>query len=239
MRRFGPMVLMMGLVVALPAAAQHGHGSAHGQGATARSAELNRQWSEQVAEVASTAARFESPDREVIALREPIVAALDLSPGAAVADVGAGTGAYLKTLSEAVGPQGRVFAVDISAPFAAYMRDRAGRETLGNVTVVLSRVDDPTLPTGALDAILVVNTFHHFEAPEAMLAHFAQALKPGGQLAIVDFDVAHDAGGHRHEVMQLDRQGHVGLIEAAGFRLVEDVQVPGMSENFMLRFGRP
>ncbi|MDO8902905.1 MAG: class I SAM-dependent methyltransferase [Phenylobacterium sp.] len=231
MRRLTALVLISVMAAAGPALAQHGHG------ATERSAAMNRTWSEEVASVAETAARFESPEREVIALRPAIVASLDLRPGMVVADVGAGTGAYLKPLAEAVGADGHVYAVDISAPFAAYMRDRVEREGLGNVSVVLSRVDSPTLPPNAVDAILVVNTFHHFEAPEAMLAHFKAALKPGGQLAIVDFDLAHGHAGHQ-EVVALDRAGHVGLIQAHGFDLVEDVRIDGMRENFVLRFVR-
>ncbi|MEW6017097.1 MAG: methyltransferase domain-containing protein [Pseudomonadota bacterium] len=233
MHRIAGFALVMALGLSNPAQAQHGHG------ATERSAEMNRLWSEQLAEVAETAARFESPEREVIALRAEIVAALELKPGDVVADVGAGTGAYLRALSDAVGPDGHVFAVDISAPFAAHMRDRLVRNGLRNVTVVLSRTDDPTLPAAGVDAIVVVNTFHHFEAPDTMLAHFRRALRPGGQLAIIDFDLAADHGGHRHEVMRLDRAAHVRLIEAAGFELLEDVEMAQLKENFILRFRRP
>lgn len=231
MRRLAVLSLMSVLAASGPALAQHG------QGATERSAAMNRTWSEEVASVAETAARFESPEREVIALRPAIIDSLGLKSGARVADVGAGTGAYLKPLAEAVGPGGHVFAVDISAPFAAFMRDRVQREGLSNVTVVLSRTDSPTLPPASVEAILVVNTFHHFEAPEAMLAHFRAALKPGGQLAIVDFDLAQGHAGHR-EVVALDRAGHIALIQSQGFALLEDVRIEGMKENFVLRFVR-
>lgn len=229
MRNITVLILAGALGFATPVMAQHGHA------ATQKSLEMNQAWSEQVEAVAGAAARFESPTREVIARRDAIVAAMDLKPGEAVADVGAGTGAYLKALAEAVGSDGHVYAVDISAPFVAHMRDRIGTEGLTNVSVILSRVDNPTLPPRALDSILVVNTFHHFEAPEAMLSHFLRALKPGGELVIVDFDLAAGHAGHR-DVVALDKQGHVQLIEAHGFRVLEDVQTAGLKENFLLRF---
>lgn len=167
------------------------------------------------------------------------MAALRLQPGQKIADVGAGTGAYLAPLARAVGPDGKLFAVDIAPAFIVYMVERAKAEGLANVSVILGRADSPTLPAGALDAIVSINTFHHFEAPDAMLEELHRALKPGGQLAIVDFD--RDSAGvtdQQRTMAPLDKAGHIRLIEAQGFRLVEDVTIPGLRQNFMLRFER-
>lgn len=232
-------LILATLALAAPVLAQqpHGHGHGQGHGSASHAIEMNQRWMASDVDVADWARRFENPERDVIANREAIVAAMRLAPGQAVADIGAGTGAYLGALSRAVGPEGHVFAVDISAPFATHMVARAGKEGLENVSVLIGRADNPTLPAGTLDAVLTVNTFHHFEAPEAMLRHIHRALRPGGQFVVVDFDRASPgATDHQRQMAPLDRAGHVRLIEAHGFRLVEDVAIPTLRQNFMLRF---
>lgn len=235
-------LILATLALAVPALAQQpqGHGHGQGHGSASHAIEMNQRWTAPDVDVADWARRFENPERDVIANRDAIVAAMRLSHGEAVADIGAGTGAYLAALSRAVGPEGHVFAVDISAPFAAHMAARAEREQLQNVSVLIGRADNPTLPAGRVDAVLTVNTFHHFEAPQAMLRHIHRALRPGGQFVVVDFDRASPgATGHQRQMARLDKAGHVRLIEAHGFRLVEDVAIPTLRQNFMLRFERP
>ena len=69
--------------------------------------------------------KFESDDREVYAKRKEIVAALGLTPGMAVADVGAGTGLFTRLFAEKVGPTGKVYAVDIAPDFLAHIAAEA------------------------------------------------------------------------------------------------------------------
>ena len=210
---------------------REGHGSSH-------AAEMNAVWTAPKLDVARWEQQFEDPARDVIANRGAIVTATGLKPGDRVADVGAGTGAYLAALSSAVGPDGHVFAVDISPGFVMHMSQRAARDGLDNVSAVLGRGDNPTLPAGALDAIISVNTFHHFEAPEAMIAHMARALKPGGTLMLVDFDITEDTGAQRTAMTGRGKAAVVAMIEAGGFQLDQDVPIPTLEENYALRFRR-
>ncbi|MFN7175982.1 MAG: class I SAM-dependent methyltransferase [Thermaurantiacus sp.] len=233
------LALLFAVALAAPASGQHAHDSQTSAGHAGHAVEMNRRWMAPDVDVADWTRRFENPERDVIANRAPIVAALRLRPGQTVADVGAGTGAYLAALSSAVGEGGRVLAVDISPAFVSHMAARAEAEGLGNVAAILGSADDPMLPQGGVDVILSVNTFHHFEAPEAMLKAMHRALTPGGQLAIVDFDrEAAGATEHQRAMAPLDKAAHVRLIEAHGFRLVEDVAIATLRQNFMLRFVR-
>jgi predicted methyltransferase len=230
--------LAAALAISGAALAQHqaGHQSGHG---SRHAAEMNAVWTAPTLDVARWEQQFENPARDVIANRAAIVAAAGLKPGDRVADVGAGTGAYLAALSAAVGPQGHVLAVDISPGFVMHMSQRAAREGLGNVSAVLGRGDNPTLPAGALDAIITVNTFHHFEAPEAMIGHMARALKPGGTLLLVDFDMTPDTSAERRAMTGRDKAAVIKLVEAGGFRLDQDVPIASLKENYVLRFRRP
>lgn len=115
-----------------------------------------------------------------------VLAALEAAPGSRIADVGAGAGYFTTRLSAAVGPEGRVFAVDISESTLNRLRHDLEREGIRNVEIVLGETDDPRLPYGTLDGALIVNAYHEMTEYRAMLAGVRRALRPGGRLVIVD-----------------------------------------------------
>jgi SAM-dependent methyltransferase len=115
-----------------------------------------------------------------------ILVALNVAPGAHVADVGAGDGFFTVRLARAVGPGGRVIAEDINTEALQRLRAHLAEEVLTNVDVVQGEAADPHLPDAALDAVLVVNAYHEMEQFGAMLDHVRRALKPGGRLVLVE-----------------------------------------------------
>jgi SAM-dependent methyltransferase len=183
--------------------------------------------------------RFEGESREIAAARAGIAETLQLRAGMAVADVGAGTGLFLDPLAAAVGPQGQVFAVDIAPAFIEHIRERAAKEGLRQVTTVLCTDRSAGLPPASVDALLVCDTYHHFEHPRDTLASLHEALRPGGLLVVVDFDRV--PGRSRDWVLEHVRAGKDAVaaeIEAAGFRLQDQPAVAGLQENYVLRFRR-
>jgi ubiquinone/menaquinone biosynthesis C-methylase UbiE len=132
-------------------------------------------------------ARMEEPSRAEWQRPEEVVAALGLRLGDTVADVGAGPGYFTLRLARAVGPLGRVFAVDAVPEMMAALRARLDRSGLGNVTPVLAQQGDPGLPPASCDLALVVDTFHHFPDGAAYLRALARALRPGGRIVNIDF----------------------------------------------------
>lgn len=152
-----------------------------------------------------------------------IFEALGVEPGGRIADVGAGGGYFTDRLSLAVGPEGRVYAVDIDE--RALMRLHEWRESQGrsNVEIILGEVDDPRLPYQGLDGALIVNAYHEMGDYEAMLAGIKRALRVGGRLVIVDNppregDTSRAAQMERHSIA-------IGLVasdlDRAGFRIVD------------------
>jgi SAM-dependent methyltransferase len=115
-----------------------------------------------------------------------VFAALNVKNGARIADVGAGDGFFTARLATAVGTEGRVFAVDIDNDVIARLRERATRDRWTNVEIIHSTSTDTRLPAATLDGALVMNAFHEFTDPEAMLRGLTAALKPGGRLVIID-----------------------------------------------------
>ena len=135
-----------------------------------------------------------------------LAALLELQPGATVADVGAGFGAWMSEFSRIVGPTGRVFATDVGAPQLKALRAWVERERMTNVTVLEGTVDSTNLPAGCCDAVLIRDVYHHLTNPDAIVRSMAAALKPGGRLALIDFppsqgsslpaNVPKNRGGH-------------------------------------------
>lgn len=209
----------------------HSHGTTHDHNAQFQKADLD---------VEMWLGRLENPDRDVIVHRDAVIAALGLERGQHIADIGAGTGAYMTGIARIVGATGRYYGVDIAPALVGFMRDRAVKAGLENVTLVVSRIDHATLPVQSVDMILVVDTYHHFDPVKPMLASMFDALKPGGTLVIVDFDRIE--GVSRDWVLErirADKHTFRREIEAAGFRFVEEATDTGLAENFFFRFVRP
>lgn len=183
--------------------------------------------------------RWESESREIYASRSAIVEALDLRAGMRIADVGAGTGLFLQPFSEAVGAQGRVFAIDIAPAFVRHIEERARRLGLKNVETILSTPVSAGLPVAGVDVVFVCDTYHHFDDPQAMLRSIHQALRRGGRLVVVDFERI--PGRSRDWVINHVRAGKEvfrGEIEQAGFIFRDEVGIDGFRENYLLRFAK-
>ena len=119
---------------------------------------------------------------------ERVIAALGLEPGDRVADLGSGSGYFTLRLSKAVGPEGRVYAVDVDEEMNAYLRERVEQAGAANVEVVLGRFEDPLLPDGGIDLVLTVDTYHHIDERPAYFRNLQRDLAPGGRVAVIDYD---------------------------------------------------
>jgi SAM-dependent methyltransferase len=112
-----------------------------------------------------------------------------IGPGARVADVGCGPGAMLPALSGAVGPDGRVQAVDADPGAVAAARALAHAAGLANVEVAEGRADRTGLEPGSLDVVMLRHVLaHNGGAEDAIVAHLATLVRPGGCLYLVDAD---------------------------------------------------
>ncbi|HEY3246619.1 MAG TPA: class I SAM-dependent methyltransferase [Phycisphaerae bacterium] len=155
-----------------------------------------------------------------------------------VADVGAGTGLFTEPLARAVGPKGKVIAVDIVPLFLEHIRQRAAEAGLSNVSTVLCKEDSVEVPADSIDLAFVCDTYHHFEYPKSTLRSIHTALRAGGQLIIVDFKRI--PGVSRAWVLEHVRAGQdevTAEIRAAGFELVsQGSEAPYLDENYLLRF---
>jgi predicted methyltransferase len=178
---------------------------------------------------------FERPGREVYDRRHDIITALQLKPGMTVADIGAGTGFYTHLFAKQVGLTGKVYAVDISENFIQNILRAAKAQGLNNVEGIVNNQQTTNLPPGSVDLAFVCDTYHHFEYPQTMLTSISQALRPSGQLIIIDFRKQHGvSSGWVMSHVRANETAVISEVESAGFRLTEKSQL--LDENFFLKF---
>jgi ubiquinone/menaquinone biosynthesis C-methylase UbiE len=228
------MKLLLLLVLAMGCAQNKNHH--HSSAANAHAKHMNDKFTRPDIEVDKWVERFENRSRDVFIHRSEIVNSLNIKAGMSVADVGAGTGAFIGLFNSKVGKTGRVYAVDISSGFVEFMNERARIEKWHQVSAVLGEMEKTTLAANSVDLIFVCDTYHHFENPEAMLKDFKNVLKEKGELAIVDFDRIE--GKSRPWVLEhisKSKQEYINEIESHGFKLLKEEKTQ-MKENFVLRF---
>jgi predicted methyltransferase len=164
---------------------------------------------------------FDDPARDEWQKPKEVVAALGLEAGMTAADLGAGTGYFTAPLSRAVGAKGVVLSIDPEPEMVQYLGRRAHKEGLANVVPVLALYEDPFLPPGRVDRVLIVDTYHHIEDRQAYFRRVGANLAPGGRVAIVDFHKRPLPVGPPPEA-KLEREVVVAEMQQAGFRLAAE-----------------
>lgn len=131
---------------------------------------------------------LERPEREEEERTDLLLEALALKPVEIVADIGAGSGYFSWRMAQRVGAQGKVYAVEIQQEFLdLLMVNMKKRGVEARVQPVLGTTQDPKLPAGTVDTILLVDVYHEFDFPAEMARAMIQALKPGGRLVLVEY----------------------------------------------------
>jgi ubiquinone/menaquinone biosynthesis C-methylase UbiE len=130
---------------------------------------------------------LDRPEREDEETPTKAIAALDIKPGMAVADIGAGSGYYTMRLSRSVGPTGKVFATDVQRGMLDLIDRRMADEHVTNVTTVLGTAENPSLPAGAIDLALMVDVYHELQSPQTFMRRLRDTLKPDGRLVLLEF----------------------------------------------------
>ena len=136
---------------------------------------------------ASGAGWLERAEREAEEAPEAALDALNITKGSTVADVGAGSGYFTVRLSARVGAAGRVLATDLQPEMLDLLRTRLAERRITNVTLIQGAIDDPKLPASSIDLALLVDVYHEFSAPQAMLRRIREALKPDGRLVLLEY----------------------------------------------------
>jgi SAM-dependent methyltransferase len=176
---------------------------------------------------------LETPDRAAWQKPDQIMDALKIADGAKVADIGAGGGFFTVRLARRVGPNGFVYAVDVQPEMLEAIKRRVSREGLQNVETLLGTETNPRLPSGALDAVLFVDSYQEVEEADRLpfLRNIARSLKPGGRLGIVNYKPGRGGPGPDVRIPSAVVEADAS---AAGLRVVDRADLPF---QYLLVFG--
>jgi len=163
---------------------------------------------------------LERPGRDEEQRPDEVVRRMGLRDGDVVADIGAGTGYFTRRLAKAVAPTGRVYAVDIQPEMIRLLKSNVEKAGLTNVVPILGTADDPKLPKASLDWILLVDVYHEFQQPRAMLATMREALRPQGRVALVEYRLEGTSAAHISAEHRMSPEQVLAEWQPAGFRLV-------------------
>jgi ubiquinone/menaquinone biosynthesis C-methylase UbiE len=130
---------------------------------------------------------LDRPEREAEEAPDQALDALGIRAGMVVADVGAGTGYMSLRMARRVGPTGKVYANDLQPEMLLKLHAKSQREKLSNVETVQGTESDPKLPPNTMDLVLLVDVYHEFSQPQAMLDKIRESLKPDGRLVLLEY----------------------------------------------------
>jgi ubiquinone/menaquinone biosynthesis C-methylase UbiE len=141
----------------------------------------------EIAPATENAPFFNRPDRDKEERPEQLIGALQIRRGATVADLGSGTGYFTWRLAEQVGPQGKVYAVDVQQSMLDQTKAAVDAHKLDNVEYILATERSPRLPDGSVDLVFIAYAYHEFGDPESMMTSIRRALKPGGRVLVLEY----------------------------------------------------
>jgi len=169
---------------------------------------------------------------------ERVIADLALKPGAAVADIGCGSGYFTFPIARAVGATGKVFAVDIDEKAVKEVEERAGRQGAPHVRAIHSEPTDTKLAAASVDVALLCDVLHHVPRDQRLplVRDIVRALKPAGYLFIIDWRKSRDVPFDPYEVL-IPRDDLLKLAEDAGLSL--DAEFHYLKYQVFLRFRKP
>jgi ubiquinone/menaquinone biosynthesis C-methylase UbiE len=181
---------------------------------------------------------LERPDRLEKEKPDEVVRIMNLKDGDVVADVGAATGFYTRRVARAVAPSGKVYANDIQPEMLEKLKELAAEEGITNIIPILGTETDPKLPEGQMDWILIVDSYHEFQEPEAMLENIKKGLKPNGRIALIEQRLEGDTASENSPEHRMSVEQVLSEWEPAGFTLIEIIETLPKQHLFLFSVKR-
>jgi cyclopropane fatty-acyl-phospholipid synthase-like methyltransferase len=154
---------------------------------------------------------------------QELVKQLNIRKGSQVADIGCHEGYMTFKLAKEVGESGKVFAVDVNQSKLDKLKEHIEQRKVNNITLVKGDYDNPKLPSNALDAVIILDTYHEMDDHDKILLHIKAALKPGGRLVLCE-PIAEDRKNPTRS--EQEKKHELGInfawadLEKAGFKIL-------------------
>ena len=157
-----------------------------------------------------------------------------VTAGDTVADLGCHEGYLSIRLARAVGESGKVYAVDVRKDRLETLESNAADREISNIQTILGDYDDPHLPKGQLDVVIVMDTYHEIKSYMTVLEHLKNALKPGGRILVLEKLKEHARGKSREEQVishTLSSKYVKRELKASGFTIITEIRDMGYWEE--------
>lgn len=159
---------------------------------------------------------FEYPDRDGKLEIQRVMDLLGIRPGRSVADIGAGSGWFTVRAARRVAPSGQVFAEDINPEAVRFIENRVEKEKLKDVHAIQGTPDDPRLPPGSVDAVLMLKVYHEIAHPVPFMQRLKASLRPGAKVGIIDRNGSGTDHGLNRDVLERE-MSEAGYREAGHY----------------------
>ena len=174
---------------------------------------------------------FSNPDRERWEQTEQILNKLRIAPGLTIADVGCGSGYFTFKFADMVGPDGKIYGIEINPMHLDYLRRYVDNNNIENVEIVESTTNGIGLsPDVSVDVVFSCSLFHVLyavfddDSRRLFLESISKALAPGGALIVMDNDLV-DEGNLPYHGPYIAKDLLISQLYYYGFKLVKTVQI--------------
>ncbi len=165
---------------------------------------------------------------------DQILETLALQPGQTIADIGSGGGYFSLRFADAVGRQGKVYAIDTNPEFLEFISSIAKEKGLDTVETIIATENNLSLPERSLDLIFIRNVYHHLSNRVKYFKNLAGALKPEGKVIIIDYTGSGFFSFHRMFGHCTPKETIVEEMEKARYELVQEYDI--LQEQYFLIF---
>ena len=164
---------------------------------------------------------LERSEREKEENVSKLIQNMDIKPNDKIADIGAGSGYHVFRIAP-IANKGMVYAVDIQTEMLMAIENIKERSKIKNIKTILGSEESVYLPKNSVDKILMVDVYHEFSFPIEMINSIKSALKPEGELFLIEYR-AEDPNVPIKKIHKMSEKQAVKEMNAAGFKLKKNI----------------
>ncbi|HET8859677.1 class I SAM-dependent methyltransferase [Marivirga sp.] len=164
---------------------------------------------------------LERPEREEEENTSKLLKNMNIQSEDVIADIGAGSGYHVFKMAP-IAKDGLVYAVDIQEEMLQAIREKNEKEGIENIKTIKGTEKSVNLPTNSVDKVLMVDVYHEFSFPIEMIASIKEALKPDGEIYLIEYR-AEDKNVPIKKLHKMSEEQAIKEMKASDFRLKENI----------------